>query len=126
MKDFVRMPLLEDVLEAMRRFPQGSQVSFQSMAVYTERMYKGKCSFDLFAKKLPDWSKPDPVGARSDWKPIEQSRLQEIIRDTGKDVPDGNYSPDDVYRIAMELWEWREERRKKMSEVPDYKVTARR
>jgi hypothetical protein len=55
----MKIPLLEEVIEALRRFPQGSEVSPTAYVVYTKRSYQGECCFDVFAEELPDFSKPD-------------------------------------------------------------------
>lgn len=48
-----------------------------------------------------------------EWKPISLARLKEIIFDTAKDNPDGDYCADEVYRLAREVQKLRSEKRKR-------------
>lgn len=52
-------PKVEDVIEALRRFTQGSSVSIRGGIVYTKQIFGGECCWDVFSPELPDWSKPD-------------------------------------------------------------------
>lgn len=47
-----------------------------------------------------------------EWKPISLSRLKEIISDTEKDAPNGDYCPAEVYQLAREVEQSRKVNRK--------------
>ncbi|RJQ25022.1 hypothetical protein C4577_06465 [Candidatus Parcubacteria bacterium] len=51
---------IEDLLDCLQRFPQGSVVRMPlEVVVYTHHSYNGKSEFDLFDKNLPNWNNPD-------------------------------------------------------------------
>ena len=83
-------PKLEEVLEALRRFPQGSEVEFATSEVRTRRQYQGDRCFDVFAEELPDWTYPDTL--------VTQERADQIIEQAKSKAIHGPWS-DQLERV---------------------------